>query len=198
MPQNTARSPGASTSGTAEACFTWVLYGETNGGDMTQMAEQPRTAVKTLRNYVNGSWVEPETTRSLDVTNPANGELLAQVPLSTPAHFPAWRSTPPIQRARKCYDLKYLLEETKDELALLVTRDNGKTLSDATGEVGRGIECVEVATGIPTLMQGRNLEDIARGIDCDLIRQPIGVFTEITPFNFPFMVPLWFLPFAVA
>ena len=176
---------------------------------MTQMAEQPRTAVKTLRNYVNGSWVEPETTRSLDVTNPANGELLAQVPLSTRADvdravqaaraaFPTWRSTPPIQRARKCYDLKYLLEETKDELALLVTRDNGKTLSDATGEVGRGIECVEVATGIPTLMQGRNLEDIARGIDCDLIRQPIGVFTAITPFNFPFMVPLWFLPFAVA
>lgn len=176
---------------------------------MTQMAEQPKVAVKTLRNYVGGQWVEPETTEYLDVTNPASGELMAQVPLSTRADvdravqaarlaFPEWRQTPPIQRARKCYDLKYLLEETKDELALLVTRDNGKTLADATGEVRRGIECVEVATGVPTFMQGRNLEDVSRGIDCDLVRQPIGVFAAITPFNFPFMVPLWFLPFAIA
>ena len=176
---------------------------------MTQMAEQPRTAVRTLKNYVGGQWVEPEAAGYLDVTNPASGDLLAQVPLSTwsavdravqaaRAAFPGWRATPPIQRARACYDLKYALEETKDEFALLVTRDNGKTLSDATGEVRRGIECVEVATGVPTLMQGRNLEDVSRGIDCDLVRQPVGVFAAITPFNFPFMVPLWFLPFAIA
>jgi malonate-semialdehyde dehydrogenase (acetylating)/methylmalonate-semialdehyde dehydrogenase len=176
---------------------------------MTQMAEQPQVSVRTLKNYVGGSWVVPESDRTLDVTNPATAETLAQVPLSTRADvdravqaaraaFPGWRSTPPIQRARKCFDLKYLLEETKDELAALVTRDNGKTLTDSTGEVRRGIECVEVATGIPTLMQGRNLEDVSRGIDCDMIRQPIGVFTAITPFNFPFMVPLWFLPFAIA
>jgi malonate-semialdehyde dehydrogenase (acetylating)/methylmalonate-semialdehyde dehydrogenase len=197
-------------SGTADPSATPLVYERENREDeMTQMAEQPRLAVRTLKNYVGGQWIAPETTRNLDVTNPATGELLAQVPLSTRADvdravqaaraaFPGWRSTPPIHRARACYDLKYALEETKDEFALLVTRDNGKTLADATGEVRRGIECIEVATGIPTFMQGRNLEDISRGIDCDLIRQPIGVFTAITPFNFPFMVPLWFLPFAIA
>ena len=112
--------------------------------------------------------------------------------------FPDWRATPPLERARACFELKYLLEEAQDELALLVTRDNGKAIKDASGEVRRGIECVEVATGIPSLMQGSNLEDVSRGIDSDMIRQPIGVFAAITPFNFPFMVPMWFLPFAIA
>jgi malonate-semialdehyde dehydrogenase (acetylating)/methylmalonate-semialdehyde dehydrogenase len=196
-------------SGGAPGAATALLYGDADEeAEMTQMAERD-VAVKTLRNYVGGAWVAPQTKRNLDVTNPATGELLAQVPLSSAADvdravqaaraaFPEWRRTPPIQRARVCFELKYLLEEAKDEFALLVTRDNGKTLSDATGEVRRGIECVEVATGIPTLMQGRNLEDVSRGIDSDMIRQPIGVFTAITPFNFPFMVPLWFLPFALA
>jgi malonate-semialdehyde dehydrogenase (acetylating)/methylmalonate-semialdehyde dehydrogenase len=168
-----------------------------------------QVATRLMKNYVGGSWVEPEASERIDVTNPATGEVLAEVPLSGTSDvdaavraareaFPGWRATPPLERARACFELKYLLEERKDELALLVTRDNGKALKDAAGEVRRGIECVEVATGIPSLMQGANLEDVSRGIDSDMIRQPIGVFAGITPFNFPFMVPMWFLPFAIA
>jgi malonate-semialdehyde dehydrogenase (acetylating) / methylmalonate-semialdehyde dehydrogenase len=167
------------------------------------------TATRTIQNYVGGRWTEPATSERLDVTNPATGETLAQVPLSAAEDvdravqaargaFPEWRATPPLERARACFELKYLLEERKDELARLVTQDNGKAAKDASGEIRRGIECVEVATGIPTLMQGANLEDVSRGIDSDMIRQPIGVFAGITPFNFPFMVPMWFLPFAIA
>ena len=170
---------------------------------------QVETAVKTVKNYVGGNWVQTEASERLDVTNPATGEKLAELPLSSREDvdravraareaFPGWRRTPPLERARACFELKYLLEEEKDELARLVTRDNGKALKDAAGEIRRGIECVEVATGIPSLMQGANLEDVSRGIDSDLVRQPIGVFAAITPFNFPFMVPLWFLPFAIA
>jgi len=176
---------------------------------MAQVEEKPGVATRTLKNYIGGRWVEAEGSGVIDVTNPANGELLGQVPMSGPSQvdeaaraareaFPAWRATPPVERARACFELKYLLEEAKDELATLVTRDNGKAIKDASGEVRRGIECVEVATGIPSLMQGSNLEDVSRGIDSDMIRQPIGVFAGITPFNFPFMVPMWFLPFAIA
>ena len=168
-----------------------------------------QVATRTLKNYVAGRWVEATDAAAQDVIDPATGEVLAEVPLSTPANvdaavraareaFPEWRATPPLERARACFELKYLLEEAKDDLAALVTADNGKALKDAAGEVRRGIECVEVATGIPSLMQGANLEDVSRGIDSDLIRQPIGVFAAITPFNFPFMVPMWFLPFALA
>jgi malonate-semialdehyde dehydrogenase (acetylating)/methylmalonate-semialdehyde dehydrogenase len=162
-----------------------------------------------MPNYVGGEWTDSKASETLDVTNPATGEQLAQVPLSNAtdidravgaarAAFPDWRKTPPLERARACFELKYLLEERKDDLARLVTQDNGKAMKDAAGEVRRGIECVEVATGIPSLMQGANLEDVSRGIDSDMIRQPIGVFAAITPFNFPFMVPMWFLPFAIA
>ncbi|HXV56744.1 MAG TPA: CoA-acylating methylmalonate-semialdehyde dehydrogenase [Gaiellaceae bacterium] len=175
---------------------------------MAQLEERG-VATKTLKNYIGGRWVEAEGVELQEVVNPANGEVLAQVPLSGAAEvdaavraareaFPAWRATPPLERARKCFDLKYALEEARDELAMLVTLDNGKAIKDAAGEVRRGIECVEVATGIPSLMQGTNLEDVSRGIDSDMIRQPIGVFAGVTPFNFPFMVPLWFLPFAIA
>jgi len=167
------------------------------------------TATRTMKNYVGGRWTDADAEERLDVTNPATGEVLAQVPLSTAADvdaavraareaFPAWRATPPLERARACFELKYRLEERKDDLARLVTLDNGKAAKDAAGEIRRGIECVEVATGIPSLMQGANLEDVSRGIDSDMIRQPIGVFAAITPFNFPFMVPMWFLPFAIA
>ncbi len=176
---------------------------------MAQVEDKPGVATRTLKNYIGGRWVEAEGAETIDVVNPASGEVLGQVPLSSAsqvdeavraarAAFPAWRATPPLERARACFDLKYLLDEAKDELAMLVTTDNGKAIKDAAGEVGRGIECVEVATGIPTLMQGTNLEDVSRGIDSDMIRQPIGVFAAITPFNFPFMVPMWFLPFAIA
>ena len=167
------------------------------------------TATRTMQNYVGGSWTDAGASERLDVTNPATGDVLAEVPLSTAADvdsavraareaFPGWRATPPLERARACFELKYRLEERKDDLARLVTLDNGKAFKDASGEVRRGIECVEVATGIPSLMQGANLEDVSRGIDSDMIRQPIGVFAAITPFNFPFMVPMWFLPFAIA
>jgi malonate-semialdehyde dehydrogenase (acetylating)/methylmalonate-semialdehyde dehydrogenase len=176
---------------------------------MAQVEDRAKVETRTIRNYVGGSWVEADTDERLDVTNPATGEVMAQVPLSSAKDvdravaaareaFPGWRATPPVERARAVFELKYLLEENKDELAKLVTRDNGKAFKDASGEVRRGIECVEVATGIPSLMQGANLEDVSRGIDSDMIRQPIGVFAAITPFNFPFMVPQWFLPFAVA
>ena len=170
---------------------------------------QAETAVRTVRNYVGGRWVDADSTERLDVTNPASGETIGEVAMSGPADvdravraareaFPAWRATPPLERARACFEVKYRLEEAKDDLARTVTRDNGKALKDAAGEIRRGIECVEVATGIPSLMQGANLEDVSRGIDSDMIRQPIGVFAGITPFNFPFMVPMWFLPFAIA
>jgi malonate-semialdehyde dehydrogenase (acetylating)/methylmalonate-semialdehyde dehydrogenase len=174
---------------------------------MAQVEEKVET--RTIKNYVGGDWVDVEGGERLDVTNPATGETLAQVPLSGAGEvdaavraareaFPGWRSTPPLERARACFELKYRLEERRDELAALVTRDNGKAIKDGSGEIRRGIECVEVATGIPSLMQGANLEDVSRGIDSDMIRQPIGVFAGITPFNFPFMVPLWFLPFGIA
>jgi malonate-semialdehyde dehydrogenase (acetylating) / methylmalonate-semialdehyde dehydrogenase len=176
---------------------------------MAQVEDRAKVETRTIRNYVGGSWVDADSDERLDVTNPATGEVMAQVPMSSAkdvdravaaarAAFPGWRATPPVERARACFELKYLLEENKDELARLVTRDNGKAFKDASGEVRRGIECVEVATGIPSLMQGANLEDVSRGIDSDMIRQPIGVFAAITPFNFPFMVPQWFLPFAIA
>ncbi len=165
--------------------------------------------VPRLRNYIGGEWVEAQTDEYDDVINPARGELLAQVPLSTSADidravasareaFPEWRNTPPAARARYLFRLKELMEERFDELAEAQTREHGKTIDESRGETRRGIEQVEVATGIPTLMQGYNLEDIAAGIDEHCFFQPIGVFSHIAPFNFPFMVPLWFVPYAIA
>ena len=175
---------------------------------MAQVEDKP-VATRTLKNYIGGRWVEAEGTETLDVTNPATGEVLGQVPLSTPdrgrrGRAGRARGLPRLARDAAARAGARLLPvqvppgRGKDELALLVTTDNGKTIKDATGEIGRGIECVEVATGIPSLMQGSNLEDVSRGIDSDMIRQPIGVFAAITPFNFPFMVPMWFLPYAIA
>src|SRR5437588_5794015 len=141
--------------------------------------------------------------------NPATGEVLAQVPLSGPAEvaaavsaastaFPEWRRTPPEDRIQPLFKLKQLLEEHFDDLARVITRENGKTFGEAKGELRRAIENVEVACGIPTMMQGYNLEDVARGIDEIMIRQPLGVIAAITPFNFPGMIPFWFLPYAIA
>jgi malonate-semialdehyde dehydrogenase (acetylating)/methylmalonate-semialdehyde dehydrogenase len=112
--------------------------------------------------------------------------------------FPAWRGTPPQQRARAVMELRSVLDEHREELAAIVTADMGKTLDDALGEVGRGIESVESATAVPHLMKGENLEGVAKGLDVEMVRQPVGVVAAITPFNFPTMIPLWFLPFAVA
>jgi malonate-semialdehyde dehydrogenase (acetylating) / methylmalonate-semialdehyde dehydrogenase len=162
-----------------------------------------------VRNYVGGGWRESSATQTLSVTNPASGEEIGRVPLSTSsdvdaavqaarAAYPAWRATPAPQRARVLFRLKGLLEEHKEELAQLLTTEHGKVVAETRGEVQRGIENVEHACGIPTLMMGDSLEDIAPGIDCASWRQPLGVFGIITPYNFPVMIPLWFWPYAVA
>jgi len=162
-----------------------------------------------LPNYINGRWQQATTTEWLDVSNPATGELIAQVPISTDADvtaavdaaaaaYPEWRRTPPEDRIQPLFKLKQLLEEHIDELGRIITQENGKTLSEAKGELRRAIENLEVACGIPMMMQGYNLEDVARGIDEMMIRQPLGVVAAITPFNFPAMIPFWFLPYAIA
>ena len=162
-----------------------------------------------LENLIGGRWVPSRTSEFLDVHNPATGETIAKTPLSTgedldaavaaaKAAFPAWRDTPPVVRARSMFRFRQLLEEHFEELAAIVTREHGKTLDESRGSVRRGIECVEVACGTPSLMMGYGLENIAPGIDSHVIRQPVGVCAAIAPFNFPAMVPLWFLPFAVA
>src|SRR5437868_2145239 len=166
-------------------------------------------ALRVLDNYVGGRWVPSASGQALDVTNPANGEILARVPLSAGADLdaavraardalPAWRGVSTIARARKLFELRERLVARKDELARSVTTEMGKTLVDARAEVGRMIEMVEAACAIPTTMQGRVLEDVATNIDAETIRQPVGVCAAIVPFNFPAMVPFWFLPFAIA
>ncbi|UCC76394.1 MAG: aldehyde dehydrogenase family protein, partial [Anaerolineales bacterium] len=170
--------------------------------------EEPIKRVLELKNYVDGEWVESEGDVK-DVVNPANGKVIARVPISTTEEidaaveaareaFPDWRRTPPLARARCMFRLKELMEENFEELSRIQTMEHGKTIDESRGETRRGIENVEVATAIPTLMLGYNLEDIAAGIDEYLIRQPLGVFGIIGPYNFPFMVPLWFAPYAVA
>lgn len=164
---------------------------------------------ETLKNYIGGKWTVSDSKRVLDVQNPATGEAIARVPLSTAgevrsavaaakAAFPAWRETPPLVRARYMFRLKALLEEHFEDLARTVTAEHGKIIDEARGEVRRAIENVEVAAGVPSLMMGYNAEDIAVGIDEDCVFQPIGVFACVAPFNFPAMVPFWFLPYAVA
>lgn len=146
---------------------------------------------------------------TLEIINPATSEVLAEVEMASAqevaavvadacAAFPSWRETPAPDRIQYLFKFKQLLEDHYDEIARIITRENGKTLAEAKAELRRGIENVEVACGIPTLMQGYNLEDVARGIDEIMIRQPLGVVAAITPFNFPAMIPLWFLPYAIA
>ncbi len=174
------------------------------------MAIASSPAVRTLQNYVGGRWVSAEASEALEVRNPATDEELGRVPLSGPADvdaavkaaaaaYPAWRATPPHERAKYLFKFRGLLIEQRQELARMIVTEMGKTLADAYGEVDRGIENVETACGAPTLLMGYGLEDgAARGIDEDVIFQPLGVFAGITPFNFPFMIALWFWPYAVA
>jgi malonate-semialdehyde dehydrogenase (acetylating)/methylmalonate-semialdehyde dehydrogenase len=161
-----------------------------------------------LRNYVGGEWVEPSC-EWLDDANPATGELTGMVPLSSAGEVdaavaaarvaqPAWRAVPPQRRARAVMALREALWASRDEIAGLITEDMGKTFDDARGEVLRGIESTEAACAIPHLLKGEGLEGVATGVDVDLVRQPVGVVAAITPFNFPTMIPLWFLPFAIA
>ncbi|MBM80785.1 MAG: methylmalonate-semialdehyde dehydrogenase (CoA acylating) [Planctomycetaceae bacterium] len=162
-----------------------------------------------LRNFVGGHWQDAAGAELLGVSNPATAETIAQVPLSSTAHvdaavteglkaFADWRETPVGERIQPLFRLKALLEENVDGLARIITTECGKTYGESVGEIRRGIENVEVACGAPVLMQGVNNEDIARGIDEHMFRQPLGVVAAITPFNFPCMIPLWFLPYAVA
>ncbi len=162
-----------------------------------------------LRNFVNGAWRDPDARETLTVLNPASAQALAEVPLSPAAEvdlaveaaakaFVEWRRRPAGDRIQPLFKLKTLLEENLDRLARSITEECGKTYAESAGELRRAIENVETACGIPSLMQGVNNEDIAPGIDEFMIRQPLGVVAAITPFNFPGMIPFWFLPYAVA
>ncbi len=167
------------------------------------MAEPTR-----LSNYVDGRWVASTATAHVNVTNPARGTVIAQTPLSpapdvdaavraAAAAYPGWSETAPVVRARAMFRFRQLLEEQFEDIARLVTTEHGKTVAESRGSVRRAIECVEVACGAPSLLMGYGLENVSAGIDCVAMRQPIGVCAAIAPFNFPAMVPLWFLPFAV-
>lgn len=162
-----------------------------------------------LTNYINGEWVKAKTSEYESVPNPATGEEIARTPLSTKEDvddavqaakvaFKSWKKVPVPKRARYLFNYQQLLIGKHDELAELITKENGKTFDDAYGEVQRGIECVEFAAGAPTLMMGESLPEIATGIESGMYRYPVGVVGGITPFNFPMMVPCWMFPLAIA
>jgi len=162
-----------------------------------------------LANYINGEWRESAATTYLDVVNPATKEILAQTPFSPAAEvdeaaqaaqaaLDQWRRTPATDRIQHLFKLKNLLEENFEDIARIITMECGKTIGESRGEMRRAIENVEVACGIPLMMQGKLSEDIASGIDELMIRQPVGVCAAITPFNFPGMIVFWFLPYALA
>ena len=158
---------------------------------------------------IGHDWTVPETSETTPVHNPSTGEVIARTPMCgadvvdqvvQSAHdaLPAWAELPPIERARVLFRYKMLLEDAFEELAELVTREHGKTLTEARGDVRRGIEVVEYACGIPELLKGESLENIAPGIDCQTVRQPLGVCVGINPYNFPALVPMWMYPMAIA
>lgn len=165
--------------------------------------------VRKLKNYINGEWVESKTDKYEDVINPATGEVLCQVPISTRAEldqaavvaeqaFEKWSQVAVPRRARVLFSFQQLLIQHKEELARLITLENGKNLSEARGEVQRGIENVEFAAGAPTLMMGDSLASIATDVEAANYRYPVGVVGGIAPFNFPMMVPCWMFPMAIA
>lgn len=162
-----------------------------------------------IQDYINGKWVASLGTRPIPIVNPATGVEIETCPDGTAADvdramkaaseaFKEWKNVPVIERIQPLFKLKTLLESHLEDIASCVTKEHGKTLSEARASVKRGIQMVETATGMPTFQKGEFLEDIARGIDCVTMRQPMGVFAGIAPFNFPAMVPFWFWPFAVA
>jgi malonate-semialdehyde dehydrogenase (acetylating)/methylmalonate-semialdehyde dehydrogenase len=161
-----------------------------------------------LANFIGGKWREPQGCESVALYNPANGEVIGQVPLSSAADvaqavtaaaraYPGWAATPLMERTRLMFSYKAELEHHFEELAAIVTRNHGKTLEEARGEVRRGIEMVDFACATPTLMQGRTLRSVNTAIDQDYYRYPLGVVGGIVPFNFPIMIPLWMFPLAV-
>ena len=170
--------------------------------------EEPIKGVPLVKNYIDGEWVESKG-EIKDVVNPAKVETIGKVPVSTREEidaavkaaqeaFPDWRRTTPVARARCLFRLKELMEENFEDISRIQTQEHGKTIDESRGESRRGIENVEVACGIPSMMLGDFSEDIAQGIDEIMIRQPVGVCAIISPFNFPGMIPFWFLPYAVA
>jgi malonate-semialdehyde dehydrogenase (acetylating)/methylmalonate-semialdehyde dehydrogenase len=165
--------------------------------------------VEKVRNYVGGEWTLSSSQEWVKVTNPATGDEIGSVPMGSASDvdaavaaakkaFSSWRDTPPAVRARYMFDLRNLMEKHYDELLSICTQEHGKTYEESKGDVRRGIDNVETAAGIPMMMLGDALEQIATGIDCVSYRQPMGVFGIIAPYNFPSMVPLWFLPYAIA
>ena len=163
---------------------------------------------KRLKNYIGGEWVESSATNYIPVHNPATCDILAECPDSTyedvdkavqaaTEAFDEWRETPILSRAQYMHHFKIMLEERFEEISRIVVEENGKTIDEARGEVRRGIESVDFGAGVPFMMRNDGLEDISSGIDETTLRQPAGVFAAITPFNFPMMVPLWFLPTAI-
>ena len=162
-----------------------------------------------ILNYVNGEWVKPDAREYFDVINPATGELLGRTPLSTAADvdtaaraaaaaFQTWRKVPAQERIQYLFRLRDLLKANNDEIARTITRECGKTFEEAKAEMVRAIENVEIACGIPMMAKGEISEDIAPGIDEMMLRQPVGVCATVAPFNFPGMIPFWYLPYAVA
>jgi malonate-semialdehyde dehydrogenase (acetylating)/methylmalonate-semialdehyde dehydrogenase len=164
-----------------------------------------------LKNYINGAWIQSESKESVNVLNPATGEVLARVPFGTAtandvanaavyAHdaYWQWKDVPVLKRIQPLFKFKQLLEENRNEIAKLITMECGKTLAESNGELQRAIENIEVATSAPMLMQSEFLENVATGIDEYMIRQPLGVTACIAPFNFPAMISFWFLPYAIA
>jgi malonate-semialdehyde dehydrogenase (acetylating)/methylmalonate-semialdehyde dehydrogenase len=190
-----------------------VTHPQTHVSQLNQLLNgaQPVANIQpfTVQNYIDGVWTPSLGTEQVEILNPANKQVLAHCPLGTEADvdravqaankaFQSWRQVPVIDRVQVLFKLKILLEENLQELARICTMENGKTLAESLGDIRRGIQMVETACGMPSLMMGKSSEDIAPGIDCHAIRQPMGVFAAITPFNFPAMVPFWFWPFAVA
>ncbi len=163
---------------------------------------------RTIKNYIGGQWVDSSAATTTPVVNPATCEVLAECPESTyedvdraaqaaQEGFEEWRRTPVLNRAQYMHHFKNLLEERFEDIAKIMVQENGKTIDEARGEVRRGIESVDFAMGVPFVMRADGVEDLSSGIDEFTIRQPVGVFAAITPFNFPMMVPLWFLPTAI-
>src|SRR5215467_14500252 len=159
-------------------------------------------SVRALRNYIGGEWMEPAGAGGLDVENPSTGEMIARVPLSRSsdldsavaaarAAFPGWSTTPVDKRVAPLFKLAAMIRDGREEIARLITEENGKSLPDARAEVDRTLENVETACGMPVLQQGDTLIGAAQGIDGEVMRLPIGVFAVIGPFNFPAMVPFW-------
>ncbi len=172
------------------------------------MSSGQAVATERLRNYIGGEWVDASGSGSLPLYNPATAEVIGAVPLSdasdvdravqaAAAVYEEWRDTSVFHRARIMFKYKELLEQHKEELARLITKEHGKTLDEARAELVRGIEVVEFATGAPTLLQGRTLEQVGRGVDVEMYRQPLGVCVGITPYNFPGMIPMWMFPLAI-